>query len=95
MIESVKALFGDALFDPHLILVPELHYTDENKETSVFHDMHTGHWWWYTQEQLAQKDPNATIIPIIISSDKTQITLVGNKTAYPVYLTIGNIPKEI
>ena len=37
----------------------------------------------------------ATIIPIIISSDKTQLTLFRNKTAYPVYLTIGNIPKEI
>jgi hypothetical protein len=34
-------------------------------------------------------------VPIIISSDKTQLTLFGNKTAYPVYLTIGNIPKEI
>lgn len=32
---------------------------------------------------------------MIISSDKTQITLVGGKTAYPVYITIGNIPKEI
>ncbi|KAH7903050.1 hypothetical protein BJ138DRAFT_977429, partial [Hygrophoropsis aurantiaca] len=37
----------------------------------------------------------ATIIPIIISSDKTQITLFRNKTAYPVYLTIGNLPKSI
>ena len=38
---------------------------------------------------------NATIIPIIISTDKTQLTLFKNKAAYPVYLTIGNIPKEI
>ena len=36
-----------------------------------------------------------TVIPIIISSDKTQVTIFRNKTAYPVYLTIGNIPKEI
>ena len=35
------------------------------------------------------------IIPIIISSDKTQITLFHNKAAYPVYLTIGNLPKSI
>ena len=39
--------------------------------------------------------PGATIIPIIISSDKTQITLFRNKMAYPVYLTIGNLPKSI
>ena len=39
--------------------------------------------------------PGATIIPIIISSDKTQVTLFRNKSAYPVYLTIGNLPKSI
>lgn len=32
--------------------------------------------------------------PIIIATDKTQLTqFSGNKAAYPVYLTIGNIPK--
>ncbi|KAG2360602.1 hypothetical protein BDR07DRAFT_1289258, partial [Suillus spraguei] len=39
--------------------------------------------------------PGATIIPIIILSDKTQVTMFRNKSAYPVYLTISNIPKEI
>lgn len=28
-------------------------------------------------------------------SDKTQLTNFGNKSAYPLYITIGNIPKEI
>ena len=37
----------------------------------------------------------ATVIPVIISSDKTQLTLFRGKTAYPVYMTIGNIPKNI
>ena len=35
------------------------------------------------------------MIPLIISSDKTQLTLFRGKSAYPVYLTIGNIPKDI
>lgn len=39
--------------------------------------------------------PGGTIIPIILSTDKTQITLFRNKEAYPVYMTIGNIPKGI
>jgi hypothetical protein len=30
-----------------------------------------------------------------MSSDKTQVTVFGNKAAYPVYLTIGNLPKSI
>ena len=38
----------------------------------------------------------ATVAPVIISSDKTQLTeFSGNKQAYPVYLTIGNIPGRI
>ena len=35
------------------------------------------------------------MVPLIISSDKTQLTLFGNKSAYPVYMTLGNLPKEI
>jgi len=35
-----------------------------------------------------------TIVPIIISSDKTQLTTFRGKP-YPVYLTIGNLPKHI
>ena len=34
--------------------------------------------------------------PVIIATDKTQLTqFSGGKTAYPVYLTIGNLPKGI
>ena len=40
-------------------------------------------------------NPGSTIIPVILSSDKTQLTVFGNKLAYPVYLTIGNVPKGI
>jgi hypothetical protein len=47
------------------------------------------------QEQLEKDTPGATIVPIIISSDKTQLTLFRNKSAYPLYMTIGNIRKEI
>ena len=34
-------------------------------------------------------------MPLIISSDKTQLTNFRDKMAYPIYLTIGNIPKDI
>lgn len=34
-------------------------------------------------------------MPLIVSTDHTQVTLFGSKSAYPVYLTIGNIPKDI
>lgn len=49
------------------------------------------------QEEVekATKKKNITIVPIIISSDKTQLTTFRNKTAYPVYMTISNLPKHI
>ncbi|KAG5222341.1 Para aminobenzoic acid synthetase [Salix suchowensis] len=46
-------------------------------------------------DMIEATTPGATIIPIIISSDKTQLTLFRNKSTYPVYLTIGNILKDI
>ena len=47
------------------------------------------------QEALKQEQPRATIVLIILSSNKTQLTLFRNKSAYPLYMSIGNIPKEI
>jgi hypothetical protein len=36
------------------------------------------------------------VAPVIIATDKTQLTqFSGSKSAYPVYLTLGNIPKVI
>ncbi|KAK7025521.1 hypothetical protein VNI00_015955 [Paramarasmius palmivorus] len=49
----------------------------------------------FIQREVEKAMPGATIIPIIISTDKTQLTIFGNKTVYPMYMTIGNIPKEI
>jgi len=47
------------------------------------------------QKAVEANTPGATIVPVIVSSDKTQLTNFGGKTAYPVYLTIRNLPKEI
>ncbi|KAJ7689554.1 hypothetical protein B0H17DRAFT_937114, partial [Mycena rosella] len=60
-----------------------------NREYS---EMWTADWWWKIQELLP---PGGTLAPIIISSDKTQLTrFSGDKQAWPVYLTIGNIEKD-
>ncbi|KAG2356047.1 hypothetical protein BDR07DRAFT_1301436 [Suillus spraguei] len=95
IIECIKSLYGDPDFARYLTFAPERHYTDEDQTIRLFHDMHTGKWWWNTQKKLDQHRPGGTIIPIIISTDKTQVTMFRNKSAYPMYLTIGNIPKEI
>ncbi|KAL0571739.1 hypothetical protein V5O48_010221 [Marasmius crinis-equi] len=95
VLECVRALWGDPDLSSYLIMCPERHYMDSTRQKRLFHSMHTGRWWWATQKRVEQTHPGATIIPVILSSDKTQLTVFGNKTAYPVYITIGNIPKEI
>ncbi|KAH9850541.1 hypothetical protein C2E23DRAFT_869966 [Lenzites betulinus] len=87
VLSCVRALFGDPEFAGLLVFAPECHYADSDHTVCVYFDMHTGKWWWAQQV--------TTIVPIIISSDKTQLTLFGSKVAYPVYMTIGNLPKEI
>ncbi|KAF8266477.1 hypothetical protein EI94DRAFT_1803081 [Lactarius quietus] len=91
-------LSGPPLFECRtldLAVTPERHYADEDRTERVYSEMHTGDWWWAVQTSLEAHRPGATVVPIIISSDKTQLTLFRGRTAYPVYLTIGNIPKDI
>ncbi|KAF8951861.1 hypothetical protein BDZ97DRAFT_2004777 [Flammula alnicola] len=53
--------------------------------------MWTADWWWETQGFLPD---GATIAPVILSSDKTNLSrFSGDKQAWPVYLSIGNIDK--
>ncbi|KAN0128971.1 hypothetical protein V8E53_013233, partial [Lactarius tabidus] len=44
---------------------------------------------------LKTSQPSATIVPILLSSDKTQLMTFHDKSAYPIYLGIGNVPKDI
>ncbi|KAJ8581810.1 hypothetical protein M405DRAFT_722884, partial [Rhizopogon salebrosus TDB-379] len=55
--------------------------------------MWTGDWWNMVQDFLPE---GATVAPVIIATDKTQLTQYsGNKAAYPVYMTLGNLPRSL
>jgi len=56
IIECLKALFGDPELGQYLVFVPEMHYTDETVSVRLYHDMHTGKWWWGTQVRLSHFD---------------------------------------
>lgn len=49
IMECVKALYSDPEFSPYLVHAPERHYVDEKCDLRMYHDMHTGEWWWSTQ----------------------------------------------
>ncbi|KAG0644342.1 hypothetical protein HOY80DRAFT_878688, partial [Tuber brumale] len=55
----------------------------------VYSQMHAVDWWWETQDSLPE---GATLVHIICSSDIKLLTnLGGDKKAWPIYPTIGNI----
>ncbi|KAF9787519.1 hypothetical protein BJ322DRAFT_1003262 [Thelephora terrestris] len=95
ILECIRALYGDPEIAEFLVHAPEEHYTGPDKKCRIFSEMNSGKWWWTRQKELKRKFPGVTIIPVIFSSDKTRVVLFGSKTAYPVYMTIGNIPKDI
>ncbi|PPR07087.1 hypothetical protein CVT26_005304, partial [Gymnopilus dilepis] len=91
-VEAVKTLFADPAFKTEITYAPKKVYTKGSSKTSrIFSEMWTAKWWHAVQALLPE---GATVAPIIIATDKTQLTqFSGGKSAYPVYLTIGNLPK--
>ncbi|KAI9437037.1 hypothetical protein H4582DRAFT_2112014 [Lactarius indigo] len=90
IIQCLWALYGDPKFAADMIFAPECHHTKHNWTCRVYSDMHTGDWWWAVQTSLESHRPGATVIPVILSSDKTQLTLFRSKATYPTL--IGYIP---
>ena len=71
----------------------ELMSPGDSEGCQIYCKMTTGDWWWDTQDQLPA---GATIVPVICASDKTHLTnFSGDQHAWPLYLTIGNIRKDI
>ncbi|KAF5364863.1 hypothetical protein D9757_012750 [Collybiopsis confluens] len=94
-LEAIKALWGDPALSKHLVYKPTKLFRGEvqSEQERIFSEMWTGGFWNAAQSRIPE---GGTIAPIILASDKTQLTqFSGNKSAYPVYLTIGNIPKAL
>ncbi|KAG8728883.1 hypothetical protein FRC10_004490 [Ceratobasidium sp. 414] len=94
IIKVLHELIGNPCFKWHMQYVLECHWTSDAQRKQVFREMWTGDWWWNMQMLLS--DPQGTIEPLIVASDKTSLSAIGgDQKAYPVYLTIGNISKRI
>ncbi|KAF7350107.1 hypothetical protein MVEN_01312800 [Mycena venus] len=86
--ETVEMWYQDPLECVKELLGNPFQYS--NRE---FTEMWTADWWWEIQKLLP---PGSTLAPIIISTDKTQLTrFSGDQQAWPMYLTVGNIEKEM
>jgi len=106
-VECVKELFSNPVFKDKIQYKPRRVYTNKSRTERVYGEMWMGEWWWKTQVRRfktrgvraidtgQKKLPNgATIAAVILGSDKTNLTrFSGDKFAWPVYLTVGNIDK--
>ncbi|KAF8598297.1 hypothetical protein BDV93DRAFT_534372 [Ceratobasidium sp. AG-I] len=93
IVEVIQELIGNAAYGSKLVFVPQRVEIGGDPTKQKIDEMWTGDWWMRIQNLLP---PGATVVPIILSSDATQLTnFSGGKSAWPVYVTIGNIPKSI
>ncbi|KAJ7749355.1 hypothetical protein B0H14DRAFT_3096936 [Mycena olivaceomarginata] len=94
-VECIKELLGNPAFREYMAYMPERVYgnTSASESSRIIDEMWTAEWWWEIQKKLP---PGVVVSPVILTSDKTQLTqFQGDKTAWPVYLSIGNISKDI
>ncbi|KAJ3547086.1 hypothetical protein NMY22_g1793 [Coprinellus aureogranulatus] len=92
-IECIRELLGNPAFKDSMRYAPEQVFEDEMGEVRVFDEMWTGEWWWDTQGKLPK---GSTVAPVILGTDETQLSqFSGDKSAWPVYLTVGNISKAV
>lgn len=62
-------------------------------DEAILDDLHTGEWWSRMQREIVGDD-NSVILPLMLSSDATLVTGNGNSKAWPMYLSLGNVPKK-
>ncbi|KAG8938412.1 hypothetical protein FRC04_008937, partial [Tulasnella sp. 424] len=89
--EAIDYLFGNSSYSKTMDYVPRRIF--EANGDRVYHEFCTGDGWWEAQSKVPA---GTTIIPIILASDKTTLTShTGGRMAHPLYLTLGNIRKDV
>ncbi|KAG8702744.1 hypothetical protein FRC08_003275 [Ceratobasidium sp. 394] len=96
VISVIRELFANPDFRHEFRYRPEKLFTSADKRERMYSEMWSADWWWREQEKLRDEGKGAaTIAPLILASDQTTLSvLCGGQTAYPVYLTVGNISKD-
>ncbi|PIL28797.1 hypothetical protein GSI_08841 [Ganoderma sinense ZZ0214-1] len=89
-VECIADLLGNTAFKDFIVYEP---VKIKRNGQRYYSEMCTGDWWWKIQSRLPH---GATVASVVLASDKTQLSVFrGDKTAWPVYLTLANIDKEV
>ncbi|KAJ7020881.1 hypothetical protein C8F04DRAFT_1295696 [Mycena alexandri] len=92
-LDAIRSLLGNPAHAKNIVYAPKRIFSSRMKDNRVYNEMWTGKWWSAVQAELPQ---GGALAPVIIATDKTQLTqFSGSKSAYPVYLTLGNLPKAL
>ncbi|QRV76908.1 Zn-finger protein [Ceratobasidium sp. AG-Ba] len=90
----IRHLISARRFKDCMRYAPERHWMSQDKKCRLYDEMWTGNWWWRMQFRI--QDKSGTVVPLIVASDETNLTKNPNgPKAHPVYLSIGNISKEV
>jgi hypothetical protein len=98
--EGINVHLRDAKALIEFVLSGHLHRDnlvyDHQPTPGVYSSLESGSWWQYALSLMPEVvDPNTgqmvrgTLCPVIISSDKTNITFSGSKGAHNVYMSLG------
>ncbi|KAJ3864827.1 hypothetical protein EV359DRAFT_72791 [Lentinula novae-zelandiae] len=94
ILECISELMGNPAFDEKQEYAPRREFQEMKNGVPCnrqYSEMWTANWWW--DDKLPE---DATVAPIILASDETQLlTFSGDKKAWPVHLSIGNIEKAV
>ncbi|QRV96897.1 hypothetical protein RhiJN_24915 [Ceratobasidium sp. AG-Ba] len=74
-VEVLKQMVKSKQIGPHLQFKPIRKYTTSTKEERIRDEGWTADWMWELQDEIGVKDSYATILPCIVSSDETKLTL--------------------
>ncbi|KIJ43605.1 hypothetical protein M422DRAFT_229030 [Sphaerobolus stellatus SS14] len=92
-VEVIREIIGNPALKNHMHYSPVKVFADGSCDEQIFNEMRTAEWWWDVQYELPK---GSTIVPVIVASDATRLSQFGgDKMAWPVYLTIGNVDKAI
>jgi len=106
----MTSLLGNPVHAKDIVYHPKKIFRDKEKSARIYNEMWTGKWWHAIQVCffplfLIRALLNLysmmyrtvyLLAPVMITTDKTQLTqFSSNKSAYPIYMTLGNIPRAI
>lgn len=70
--DAVRFLLGHEGFGDSLTFEPYQLWTADDPKSRIYGDMASTDGWWCAQESIGI--PGATVVPLIVASDKTQVT---------------------